>query len=198
MPIVPIGLCGNATCGKDSLYDVLSSIFKQDNIETERFALADNLKNELAEFVSRQYGISILTKDLKEKTLIRPIMVEHGRIKRTLTNGKYWTNLLTDRVKESISDGKLPIICDIRYSVYDNDELQWIRDDLGGVLVYIERVLPSGELVPPANIDEKENNLKLIQACDFKIKWATTNNFLVRKDFAETQLRQLIQKIISK
>lgn len=194
--ILPIGLSGNAVAGKDSLYECLNLIFKEYNIQSERFALADFLKIELAEFTKTQYGISILTKDIREKTLIRPLMVEHGRARRTMSQGRYWVDYLTPKIKESLKNNIVPIVTDIRYAVYEKDELSWIREELGGYLIYIERVLPNGSLVPPANIDEQENNLKLAQVRDFYLKWPTTTSLEERLSYVRVQLKELIDKIV--
>jgi hypothetical protein len=193
--IRPIGIFGNGQAGKDSLYASLKTILLEKEIASMRFALADKLKIELSEFVKEQYGISIFTKDAREKEIIRPIMVEHGRIKRSLTRGKYFTDYLTPFIKESLDSNIVPIISDIRYAVYEKDELSWVKEDLGGYLVHVERVLPDGSLVPPANIDEHENNLELLESRDFYLKWPTTDSLAERTNYVRAQLNDLINKI---
>lgn len=195
MPIKPIGLFSNATAGKDSLFLILSEIFGDYGLSAKRFALADLLKSELSEFVRDKYKLSIFTKDPKEKSLLRPLMVEHGRIQRQLTNGTYWTGFLTPFVKESLSKGEIPIICDIRYSIYERDELSWLKDEIQGYLVHIDRILPNGDLVPPANKDEKENGQKLELKRDFYLRWPTTDNIERRKGYVLVQLDKLIKEI---
>lgn len=192
---IPIGLFSNATAGKDTLYDILESIFNKFEITTEKFSLASELKLELSDFTRKQYGISSFTTDPYQKTLIRPIMVEHGRVRRTMTSGSYWIDILHPKIKESLQNGNLPIICDIRYDVYQKDELSWLKNELNGLLIHIERVLPNGSLVQPANIDEIENGIKLEKQRDFHLKWPTTDNKELRLDIVKIQLSGLINKI---
>lgn len=188
----PIGISGNATVGKDSLYDVLEGIFSGYGITTEKFSLATELKIALNDFTKGNYGISCFTTDVKQKTLIRPIMVEHGRIKRYLSNGRYFVDILTPKILKSVESGNLPIICDVRYDEYPKDELFWLRREINGYLVHIERVLDDGQLIQPANNDELKNGSKLKSQSDFQVKWITTPDLEIRRDMVNIQLKNLI------
>ncbi len=190
-----LGLSSCATAGKDTLYLILEKILKEHNVITERWALADILKVEVASFVKEQYGLSVFTKNLEEKSLIRGILVEHGRIKRKLSNGRYFIDYIDLKVKESIKNGILPIITDVRFSQYNTDEVQWLKQN-SGLLVHITRTLPDGQEILPANKDETENNPKIKSAADFYLKWPTTDDINIREDCVKLQLKDLIERII--
>jgi hypothetical protein len=191
-----IALSSAATGGKDTLYNILEKIFKQYSITSDRLALADPLKSEINSFTQAQYNISAFTKDPKEKELIRPLMVIHGKIKRTQTSGKYFTSLAQERLNSNITDNILTIVTDIRYSSYSEDELYWLKSN-NGILIHIERINVDGQIIEPANIDEKENDPKIKSAADYHLRWPTTDNEQLREDFVKTQLKDLIEKIIN-
>ena len=189
-----VTISGAATSGKDTLYLILEKIFKQYKIECDRVGLADPLKVELNEFCKSNYGISSLTKNPKEKELIRGLMVCHGKIKRTQTNGKYFTSIAQKRLEDNIKDNILTIVTDIRYASYSEDELYWLKSN-NGVLIHIERIDENGEIIEPANADEKENDPKIKAAANYHLRWPTTNDEQIREDFVKTQLKDLITKI---
>ena len=195
IPIIGIG--GNATSGKDSLYDCLNKILEKHKIETDRIALADPLKTEINDFTKNHYGISAFTKNPKEKDIIRPLMVVHGKIKRMMTNGRYFTEIASPRVESNYNDGILSICSDIRYMSYEEDEVSWLRKN-NGVLIFVERINSDGSIVPPANNDETINNEKIKKCADFIFRWPTTQDLKVREDCVNIQLKPLIDRIIYK
>ena len=115
----------------------------------------------------------------EEKELIRPLMVAYGKCRRSQTEGKYWTSLLSEKIKEFDNEDIIPIITDVRYIEYKEDEYTWIKN-YNGILIHISRKLDSGNLVPPANIEEKSNDNKLKAVADFSVCWETCQdtNFL--------------------
>jgi hypothetical protein len=189
-----VGLAGNASCGKDSLFEILNPLFSEYKIQSSRLALADPLKYELDSFTRSNYGISSFTKDTKEKSLIGELMVIHGKIKRKQTNGTYFTNLAQNILNNNIKENILTVCTDIRYCQYNEDEIYWLNKN-NGVLIYIERVNQDGSIVPPANNDELENNIRISPEANFKLRWPTTDNLEIRKDCVLKQLNGLIQLI---
>lgn len=193
----PIACAGNARVGKDTLFVCLKTILKEYNIEVEQFSLANILKSDLNKFLIEKTGISSYTIDEKEKEIIRPLFVEYGQIQRSLSQGKYWSSLLTTPIKNSLESGLLPIITDVRYHVYPEDEYFWLKNVLGGELVYIKRTLENGKEIPPPNKMEAENNPKLDKLADYHLNWPTTSDENVRLDYTRVQLAPLINKIIN-
>ena len=191
-----LGCSGNAQSGKDTLYSCLEITLSEHGIQTEQFSLANILKADLNKFLLDKVGISAYTKNIKEKEIIRPLFVEYGQIQRFLSRGKHWTSMLIEPIENSLLDGKLPIVTDIRYDFYPEDEYYWLKNIIRGELVFIKRTLPNGQIVPPANKEEAENNPKLEKQANYHLTWPTTEDIRVRLDYVKVQLKPLLEKIL--
>ena len=165
----PIGLSGVAQAGKDTFCRLMINELAKDGVRAERFALADELKRDLDAFLIDKFGISSFTTDKDEKTLIRNILVAYGKTHRIRSKGTYWTSKLQKKMEVAIGEGIIPIVTDIRYSYYEYDEVQWIKEGMGGYLIHIGRFMEDGRAVPPANADEKENDPKVHGAADVNL-----------------------------
>ena len=175
-----IGISGVAGAGKDLFYTMLSRYVK-----CKRYALADKLKLEINPFCKKFYKIDLFNCNRKEKDSIRDLMVFHGKYKRDQTDGKYWTRELTKIIKKDIKSKKIPkdhLICitDIRYNKYDNDEIYWLKNILGGSLVHVsqyEMKLLEGNsrktrvFKSAANSEEKREDPKLKASADHIVEW---------------------------
>lgn len=172
-----VAICGVATAGKDTFYALLEEYLKQHGISTKRVALADKLKDEIDPYLVSQFGISAWTKNPTEKKLIRPSLVAHGFVRRQQTAGTYWTKQLEGPIESLIGSDIVPIITDIRYAEFQDDEIYWVRK-FGGKLVYITRFytdMKSGEknFVQPPNEDERRNDPRLREQADHLVEWDT-------------------------
>lgn len=153
-----IGISGVARVGKDTLFEVLKDFFyKNSGAKLKRFAFADKLKQEIDPILIKKYGISAFTNKTEEKNIIRGELVNFGKSKRLQSKGEHWWRQIQDDVFQSIKDGEIPVITDVRYCVYPNDEGFWVKQN-GGLLVHLSRTLEDGGFVPPANDEEKEND----------------------------------------
>ena len=185
-----IAISGVARSGKDTLFNILSSI----NPKIARFALADDLKADCDKFFREKLGISAFTRDPKEKELIRPLFVDYGDIKRKQSKGTYWTGLLQSKIDNFLEDGGIPCVTDIRYDEYEgSDELDWIKRN-NGILIHVSR-REDGLLIQPANEREKYNDPRLLKRADFKLVWNTSNDSSYLFDCVSLQLSGLISKI---
>lgn len=167
-----IGITGVARSGKDTFYSIIKKYLKDKNIECERIALADELKKELGDFVDKKFKIDLNKCDGADKELIRPLMVAYGKCRRVQTEGKYWTSLVDSKIKDLKKSNIIPVVTDIRYIEYKDDEYAWLKNH-NGLLIHISRKLDDGSFVPPANIEEKSNDNKLKAVADFAISWDT-------------------------
>lgn len=164
-----IGLSGHATVGKDFFFSILDEIYP-----SIRFSLGDILKYELRESLIEETGIDILRCTKGEKESLRPKLVEYGTKKRRETDGKYFTNILGSVIDETFTLGKIPVITDIRYAEYENDEINWLKEELGGALIYIKKYSLSGDekiYVEPPNEDEEKNGPILSKNADYTVDW---------------------------
>lgn len=189
-----IGLSGFATTGKDLFCEVLIKRLKEFNIEAKRLALADALKNDINQFFIDKCGLNIFSCKPEEKELLRPLLVEYGRIKRKQSDGQYWTSILNNAITINKSNNIVSIITDIRYDEYPKDEKYWIKEIHKGVLVYIKKynLVPNmeatyggypvqngfnKEYTKAPNKDEQKNCLELERSADYIVDWPCTKKF---------------------
>lgn len=165
-----IGITGVATSGKDTLFNLINKKFKEKGLETKRYALADLLKKKMKLFIQNEFDIDIENLSPQEKETIRPILVAYGKIKRQKTNGRYWIESLLKKIDKEIRH--IPIITDIRYAEYEEDELYWLINENKGFLIHISRVL-DGKIIGPANEEEFKNDQILSKAAHYKMIWCT-------------------------
>jgi ABC-type dipeptide/oligopeptide/nickel transport system ATPase component len=157
-----IGIAGASRSGKDTLCRSLIRILNEKyNIEAERRSIAgDLIKKNLRSIIMNSVGIDSFTENTEEKELIRPLLVEYGKLMRNNTKGRYFVENF-EIVKE-----KTLIIPDIRYAEYLKDEIHWIRNEVNGYLIFLER-----ENIKDANETEKINNKKLKILSNCCIRW---------------------------
>jgi hypothetical protein len=167
-----IGITGVATSGKDTLCNLLIEFLKSKNIQAKRLALADKLKEDLFPFVKEKFNINIFDPNPEEKKIIRSVLVGYGMAKRSLSKGTYWTSMIQKQIDDLKENNILPIITDIRYQEYNEDEFFWLKNN-NGILIHISRIDLQGIEIPPANSEEEKNDFNLKKQSDFSIKWKT-------------------------
>lgn len=182
-----------ATSGKDSLCILLQESLSTLGISSQRIALADELKRELDPFLREKFGISAFTRIPGEKEIIRPVLVAYGKVWRARSEGKYWTGLITPKVNSLIQSGVVPIVTDIRYDEYPEDEIYWVKKN-GGKVVYVSR-MENGSLIPPANEDEKRNDPRLISKSDYTFETVTVKNYAKTYQKLANQLAEKLIEI---
>lgn len=151
-----ISLAGKASVGKNFFAD---QIQKYSDKNVVILSLADALKKDLQPFILEKFGIDILNCTREQKNLVRPILVSFGGVNRKISKGTCYTKILDDQISK-IKDSII-VIVDTRYSEYETDECQWVKNH-GGKLIYIER---AGIDYP--NEDERINCPKLKAVADF-------------------------------
>jgi hypothetical protein len=172
-----IGLSGLARSGKDTFYELLASHEMANHYTIKRFGLADSLKESLNPTIIKDYGFSIYSCTPAQKEQVRPLMVEFARDHRISTNGRYFLEKIDPLIRTFLeqSDRNIAVITDIRYANYTNDEAFWLKNELNGVLVHIEKYIfndkGSKVLFEPPNADEALNDPKLRAAANYRISW---------------------------
>jgi hypothetical protein len=158
-----IGLCGSARSGKDTFFDCMKEVLKDEKAKCRRVAFADELKIDLDLFLMQKFKISAWTVNDKEKALIRPIMVSYGEAMREISKS-YWINKVKAKVDKNFKSGITSVITDVRYE----NEVEFINRSENSKCLYIER-----EGIKPANKEEAENDPSLRKgSCDSLI-WRT-------------------------
>lgn len=189
-----LGITGVARSGKDTFYSILKRYLKEKNLESQRIALADELKKELGDFVEKKFKIDLNKCDGSDKELVRPLMVAYGKCRRVQSQGKYWTSLVDSKVKDLKKENIIPIITDIRYIEYKEDEYAWLKSH-DGILIHLSRKLDDGSLVPPANIEEKSNDNKLKAVADFCICWETCQDTNFLYELTQKYLKNIYDRL---
>ena len=194
-----IGFAGVAGAGKDLFFKIL----KEKVPKVKKYALAYHLKDSLYEFCATQYNIDSHACIGEEKELIRPILCAHGNIMRKLSDGRHWINKTMQFMDYDMKDGRIKedtIICitDIRYDEHKKDEVLWLKEELGGILVHVSRYTRRGNkrcYHPPANQFERENDPKLKKAADYLVSWP---EYKGNQKSVEKKLEKYVDKFILK
>lgn len=204
-----IGLTGLARAGKDTCCQLLIEELAKKGKSAKRFALADKLKADLQEFILSNYGIDVLTCGPEEKTQIREFLVFHGKMKRITSQGRYWTSLLRNLIENDTCD--VAIVTDVRYDIFPEDELHWLKKEMGGPLVHIARFewvrgwcqdCPPEMLdgngnwkhyIQPPNADEALNDPRIKAKADYHLDWATGDTEL----YCRPAVVDLLGKLVS-
>ena len=122
-------------------------------------------------------------------------MVAYGKCRRAQTEGKYWTSLLDPKIKKLTEKDIVPIITDVRYIEYKEDEYSWLKNH-NGLLIHISRKLDDGSVIPPANVEEKANDNKLKAVADIAISWETCQDVNFLYDLMQKQLKNVYEKYL--
>ena len=136
-----IGISGVARSGKDLFTTVAQEVLKQHDIKTERFALAYELKSDLKDLIHTKTGIDAFTENTEEKNIIRPLLVAYGDVMRKISDGKYWTQKVEQRLGKSKVD--VAFVTDIRYDHYIEDECTWLQLKQSGKLIHLTKYVMS-------------------------------------------------------
>lgn len=165
-----LGLSGVASSGKDTFFSLLSQ-----KLPFQRFALADELKILLRDDLIKKYNIDILDCSREQKNLVRNELVLFAKQKRLESFGKFWTNILTNKILES--EHQYICITDIRHNYFINDEVFWLKNILGGRLIDVSSYNPNtGIFTQPPNEEEAFHYPKVKEAADYFVMWPKVND----------------------
>jgi hypothetical protein len=184
-----IGISGLAGVGKDLFLKLFSEEISKLHLTCKRFALADELKNEINPILLSKHGINIFSCSREQKETVRHLLVSHAKIKREQTSGRYWINKLEEKIEREQKPIDFVCITDIRYDEYENDEVSWLKNEKNGILVHISKykeVNGKKMFQNPPNDEEARNDPKLKSQADYKICWPhmgeNSFNPLIRKE----------------
>jgi hypothetical protein len=198
-----VGLSGVARSGKDTFASILTYKLQQAGKSVKRIALADPLKSDVNDFLMKNLGISAFTTIPEEKLIIRPMLVWYGDAQRKRTNGRYWIDIAKKTIDETNYD--YYIITDIRYDVYEKDELYFLKNEVNGILCHISKFIMLGNpfqpdhklFVQPANDHEADNDPKINAAAHHIIKWEHVECKLPEDLLLDPQLNTHVDKFMN-
>lgn len=204
-----IGVSGVAGSGKDLFFDLLSKYLNDVyGIRCHKLSLANALKKEATEWTLEKYGINCLDCTREDKEVVRPFLVFHGTVRRGQTQGRHWINILDKKIKNlKLNDDEILVITDIRYSHYEEDEVFWLKNELGGILIHILNYIKVGseDCSPPviieksaANDSEKINDPKLKKLADHKIRWPFLDGTReeINNSLTESYIKPFVKKCL--
>ena len=188
-----IGISGVAGCGKNTLSSIIIKLLQRMGLPYRELSIANNLKQEIS-WVSRElYGINSSSCTRKEKDTIRPLLVAHGVIKRELSNGRHWVEMLN----KELAPDKINIITDIRFNKYEKDEVYWLKKEINGVLIHLSRydeIKGKRIFFPPANEEERKNDPLVKKESDFALNWKTEED-QTKKIISAARLLKWVKKL---
>ncbi len=161
-PPLIIGLGSRARVGKDTAWRII----KRHYPHAIRRAFADPLKERLLGTLAPM-DLNPFTEDPAQKALIRPLLVELGRLGRAL-RPDYWVEVLFDSI---LDDARIVVITDVRYA----NEAAAIQRR-GGWVWEITR--PGVEC---ANAEEAEHSAQVSDMADTRIDNDGTEAYFERQ-----------------
>ena len=188
-----IGISGVAGCGKNTLSSIIIKLLQRMELPYRELSIANNLKQEIS-WVSRElYGVNSSNCTREEKNTIRPLLVAHGVIKRELSNGRHWVEMLN----KELAPDKINIITDIRFNEYEKDEVYWLKKEINGVLIHLSRydeIKGKRVFFPPVNEKERENDPLVKKEADFIFNWKTEEDH-TKKIISASHLLKWVKKL---
>lgn len=191
-----IGLAGKAGSGKDTLFNILQHALAPTT--TQRWSIGDIVRadlNKLDGLASNDINLFKLKGPQKE--IWRPLMAAYGNACRQETEGRYFINELDWRLRFT-QQPTLPIISvitDIRFDQFKHDEVHWVKEELKGKLVYIDRYTTdldgNKSAIPFVNDLERSQDENLRKKADVIINWPTVND----RETLLTHAQPLINRI---
>jgi len=160
-----IGVSGVARSGKDTFFKLFKKCMGAEGKFFRRFAFADKLKSDIRPLIKRSFNIDIKKCSDDEKELIRPLMVEYGKIGRNIDEN-YWVNKLMNQIL-SYKDPRSGVITDVRY---ENEQLYLKNHFEKCINIYISR-----DGCDPINEEEALNDPQLKKNADYTISWKSFN-----------------------
>jgi hypothetical protein len=179
-----IGISGAARAGKDTLCRGLIRVLAKTGQKAVRKSIAgDTVKADLQDLIERKFKLDSFTEITEQKEFMRPLLVEYGKMQRSKTKGRYFIEQFEPE-KDAIN-----ILPDIRYVEYPKDEVYWLKNEVNGFLIFLER-----EGVSDVNDTERVNNKIIKEMADYKFKWSNLDE---NDEEDRAKIDQYAQNILS-
>lgn len=208
-----IGVAGYARSGKNLFCDIASKQLSENyNLTSKTFALAYELKMECGDFIKEKLNLDVFSEKTEDKNRFRPMLVWYADVKRTESEGRHWLECVNRRMKDADSD--IVFISDVRFSEYPKDEIYWIKNELNGKLVHIDKFTygfpTDGRVVrvkndltkkiytDAPNITESINNPKIKKVADYVLEWehVDVNQDLLNNEYLNKCVRECLTAIL--
>lgn len=159
-----------ARAGKDTFAATLAKIISaENNKHCQIISFAHALKDDIDSFLLGRIGISAFTQDTKEKTIIRPLLVAYGMTMRTL-DPFYWVSKVESLITTNIANDVVSLVTDVRFP----NEVDFIKKyPCESCVVHLNRTDKLGNLIPPANQEEADNDPACAKLSSVDLTWPT-------------------------
>lgn len=183
-----IGISGCARSGKDLFFNLLRNNLNQ-KFNLNRFAFADELKNDLSSLLKQNFNIDVTNPTPEQKELIRPLLVCYGTDVARKINQNYWIEKIESKIIDNLKiKNNIAVLTDVRYI---NEQLFIKNNFKKSINIHIER-----EGFKPINKEEKNNNPILKENSDYQIVWSDYNkDILKHESIIDEFIKYLILKI---
>jgi hypothetical protein len=159
---------GNARVGKDTFFNTLSNLLN-DRINCNRFAFADQIKDDLSNLLMNNFNIDPHHPSEEQKEIIRPLLVSYGTDVARKLDPEFWIKKIYKKIEKNNSlTHNLCVITDARYP---NEQTFFKKRFAKCISVHIERFG-----FGPANKEEEKNSPLLKAKSDYVISWETFND----------------------
>ena len=162
MDLSVIGISGVARVGKDTFTESLIKLFEAEGLTAQRVAFADALKDDINDFLLAKTGVNAYTSSTEEKILLRPLLVEYGKLMRSLTEGQYWINIVKEKIDKNTTNNIISILSDVRY----RNEIEWVNSQTHSATIHLSR-----KGIEAANSEEEKNDPEAQLSASYSINW---------------------------
>lgn len=156
-----IGITAIRQSGKDTLFQRLNALSPR----FRRFAAADALKDQLAPFVRKYYGVDVWTAEGDDKELIRPLLIAHGMAMRK-RDSSYWIKQVLHSIDTELDRNPqtVAVVTDVRFV----NEASYLRVHYGDSfrLLYLTR-----DGSPPPTTEEEKHYRQVAGLADHTLHW---------------------------
>jgi hypothetical protein len=151
--------------GKDTFFSLLNEI----DPRFKRMALADELKSKMSRFCYSVFGKTPERLTPEEKEMFRPLLIEAGRVARSVDVDFWCKQLMEQIVINKIANEYQDSVYTLTDCRYPN-EYQYFKKIYGDSMLFvnIERIG-----APEPTEEEKVNSPELIKMADANIRWGT-------------------------
>jgi hypothetical protein len=177
-----IGIGGFARSGKDTFVSIAKDILGKNGYHPQRYAFADQLKQELDTMLrANNFQIDIYSDKTEVKTKQRPLLVWWGCTRRDQSpDGNYWVNKVHEtlqavqKVSEELGTAEkaVALISDVRFI----NEAKWVQGAWDGKFVHIRRYRTESGIMEriydtAPNQEEANNDPLIRKLADFSVEW---------------------------
>lgn len=164
-----IGSVGYARSGKDTFCSIAKEILTKHGYKVKQYSFAEQLKNEVSDFLQKNCGVDVWTQDTEIKNDIRDFLVWYGTTFWRKRDPKRWIRGVDKQLTLDgrNSDVEIAIVSDVRYP----NEGEWVHS-WNGYLVHISAWKhPPQTFLSAPNKQERINDPLVKAQADYRIEW---------------------------